>query len=76
MSLTPAERFARYMHKPPSWPSPEGLADSHTDYAARYRQTTEWTDRNRHAWPRWFDVLSPRQQRRLMKKMRGTGVAA
>lgn len=68
--LTTAERFARYMHQPAAWNSAEDLADWHTARDRWYRVTTEWTDRNRHAWPGWFDVLPPRQRRRIRKKMR------
>lgn len=67
--LTAAGRFARYMHQPPAWASPEDLTDWHAHRERNYRVTRDWTDRNRHAWPGWFDVLPPRQ-RRIRKKMR------
>lgn len=68
--LTAAGRFARYMHQPPAWASPEDLTDWHAHRERNYRVTRDWTDRNRHAWPGWFDVLPPRQRRRIRKKMR------
>lgn len=70
MSLSPAERFARYMHQPLAWWNAEDLADWHTARERWYRTTTEWTDQNRHAWLSWFDVVTPRQRRRIRKKMR------
>lgn len=70
MSLTAAERFARYMHQPPAWASREDLADWHTIRDDRYQVTADWTDRNRDRWPSWFDVTTPRQRRRIGKKLR------
>lgn len=75
MSLTVAERFARYMHQPPAWASQEDLADWHTIRDDRYRCTTEWTDRNSDRWGTWFDVATPRQRRRIRKKLRRTPTA-
>ena len=70
MSLSPAERFARYMHQPPAWASREDLADRRAHRERNYQVTQDWTDRNRHAWPGWFDVTTPRQRRRIRKKLR------
>lgn len=69
MSLSTAERFARYMHQPPAWASPESLADWHTIRANRYQVTADWTDRNQDRWPTWFDVTTPKQRRRIAKKL-------
>ncbi len=54
VSLSPAERFARYMHQPLAWWNAEDLADWHTARERWYRTTTEWTDQNRHAWLSWL----------------------
>lgn len=70
MSLTTAERFARYMHQPAAWYNAEDLADWHIIRNDRYQVTTDWTNRNRDRWGTWFDVATPRQRRRIRKKMR------
>lgn len=68
--LATAERFARYMHQPAAWYNAEDLADWHAHRERNYLVTRDWTDRNRHAWPGWFDVLPPRQRRRIRKRLR------
>jgi hypothetical protein len=70
MSLSPAERFARYMHQPPAWANREYLADWHTSRDDWYQRTTNWTDRNRDGWGSWFNSATPRQRRRIEKKLR------